>query len=88
MRFLILCLLIYVGYRTVKALILPRESSSQPETQGELTQIDDVMVKDPFCKTYFPKRSGIKALIDGETYYFCSTACRDKFVEQRQKPST
>jgi YHS domain-containing protein len=27
-------------------------------------------------------------VIDGETYYFCSTACRDKFVEERHKPST
>ncbi|MGD8757827.1 MAG: hypothetical protein PVH78_03040 [Deltaproteobacteria bacterium] len=87
MRFLILCLLIYVGYRTMKALLLPRKSSSQPETQGELTRIDDVMVKDPFCKTYFPKRSGIKAVIDGETYYFCSRACRDKYLEQSKDPS-
>lgn len=82
MRFLILCLLIYVGYRALKALILPRESSSRPETQEDLTRIDDVMVKDPFCETYFPKRRGIKAVIRGETHYFCSTACRDKYLEQ------
>jgi len=88
MRFLILCLLIYLGYRTLKALFLPRESSSPPQTEGELTRIDDVMVKDPFCQAYFPKRSGIKAVIDGEAYYFCSTACRDKFVEEREKPFT
>jgi uncharacterized protein len=87
MRFLILCLLIYVGYRALKALMLPRESSSRPETQDDLTRIDDVMVKDPFCETYFPKRSGIKAVIKGETHYFCSTACRDKYLEQSKKPS-
>lgn len=87
MRFLILCLLIYVGYRTLKALIAPHQSSSGPEMQDELTRVDDVMVKDPFCKTYFPKRSGIKAVINGETYYFCSTACRDKYLEQSKKPS-
>jgi YHS domain-containing protein len=87
MRFLILCLLIYVGYRTLKALIVPHESSSRPETQDELTRVDDVMIKDPFCKTYFPKRSGIKAVINGETCYFCSTACRDKYLEQSKKPS-
>jgi hypothetical protein len=44
MRFLILCLLIYVGYRTLKALIVPHESSSRPETQDELTRVDDVMI--------------------------------------------
>ena len=88
MRFLILCLLIYLGYRAVKSLTLPRDSSSGPEVHEDLTRIDDVMVKDPFCQTYFPKRNGIKAVIDGETYYFCSTECRDKYLEQRQKAST
>lgn len=88
MRFLILCLLIYVGYRTLKALILPHQSSSRPETPDELTRVDDVMVKDPFCETYFPKRSGIKEVIDGQSCYFCSTACRDRYLEQIKKPSS
>jgi uncharacterized protein len=87
MRFLILCLLIYLGYRAVKSFT-PRDSSSTREVHEDLTRVDDVMVKDPFCQTYFPKRNGIKAVINGETYYFCSTECRDKYLEQRQKPST
>ena len=43
--------------------------------------VDDVMVKDPFCETYFPQRNGIKRVIGGQTYYFCSTECRDKYLE-------
>ena len=53
---------------------------AQSEEEG-LTKVDDVMVKDPFCETYFPERKGIKGVIEGKTYYFCSTTCRDRFLE-------
>jgi YHS domain-containing protein len=46
--------------------------------------IDDIMVKDPFCKVYFPQRQGIRATIHGVEYYFCSKECRDKFIEQNR----
>ncbi len=87
MRFLILCLLIYVGYRALKALVLPRGSSSTARMEEGPARVDDVMVKDPFCQTYFPKRSGIKESIQGETLYFCSTACRDSYLEDIEKTS-
>lgn len=85
MRFLILCFLIYIGYRALKALMLPGRFSSRHETRQEPAMIDDIMVKDPFCETYFPRRSGVKEVIDGETLYFCSTMCRDKYLEQIKK---
>ncbi|MBN1843571.1 MAG: hypothetical protein JW883_14980 [Deltaproteobacteria bacterium] len=87
MRFLFLCLLIYLGYRVLKSLFLPGQSPPEPERNDEVARVDDVMVKDPFCETYFPKRSGIKEIINGETYFFCSTACRDKYLEQIKKAS-
>ena len=61
----------------------PLDLSSPPRTpeQEGLTTVDDVMVKDPFCETYFPKRDGIKKVIGGQTYYFCSIECRDKYLE-------
>ena len=82
MRFLILCILIYAAYRAFKALIIPRQPGREVDTEGERARIDDVMVKDPFCETYFPARSGIKEVIKGETFYFCSRACRDKYMER------
>ncbi len=82
MKFLILCLLMYVGYRAVKALMLPGGSSTKREVSGASAEIDDVMVQDPFCETYFAQRRGVKAVIKGEPHYFCSTACRDKYLER------
>jgi uncharacterized protein len=87
MRFLIFCLLIYLGYRAFKALFLPGQSVSRPENGEDLSPVDDVMVKDPFCETYFPQRSGIREAINGQTHYFCSTACRDGYLERIKKAS-
>ncbi|RLB81388.1 MAG: transcriptional regulator [Deltaproteobacteria bacterium] len=86
MRLLILCLLIYLGYRLFKKLVLPEQSPTTLEEQEALMRVDDVMVKDPYCETYFPKRKGIRKVIDGKAYYFCSTACRDKYLEDADHP--
>ena len=87
MKFLILCILAYVGYRALKALVFPGQPSSNIDAQGERAPIDDIMVKDPLCETYFPQRKGIKEVIKGETLYFCSKECRDKYVEGVGKAS-
>jgi YHS domain-containing protein len=42
--------------------------------------VDDVMVKDPVCEIYFPKREGLHLHDKGQDFYFCSTECRDAFV--------
>jgi YHS domain-containing protein len=81
MRLLVLGILIYVGYRLFKTLAAPGKSTTRtPENEG-IAKVDDVMVKDPFCQTYFPERKGIRGVIEGKTYYFCSTTCRDSFLE-------
>ena len=48
-------------------------------------RIDDVMVKDPWCNVYFPQRDGIPMEIEGETIYFCSTDCRDRYMASLSK---
>ena len=50
----------------------------------EPSQIDDVMVKDPYCNVYFPKRDGVHVRIKGEDLYFCSETCRDRFLKERK----
>ncbi|MBF0120316.1 MAG: YHS domain-containing protein [Desulfobacterales bacterium] len=46
-------------------------------------EIDDVMIKDPYCEVYFPQRTGIKAIINGKEFFFCSKECRDKFLANK-----
>lgn len=81
MRLLVLCLLIYLGYRIFKKWALPEKSSKKTPEQDGLAMVDDVMVKDPFCQVYFPKKNGVKSVINGETHFFCSSKCRDRYLE-------
>ncbi len=36
--------------------------------------------KDPSCGTYISTATSIKETVRGETFHFCSKACRDKYV--------
>lgn len=35
--------------------------------------------KDPVCGTFISTATAIQKRVGGETYYFCSTECRDQF---------
>ncbi len=35
--------------------------------------------KDPVCGTFISTSSAVQKAVHGETYYFCSPECRDKF---------
>lgn len=35
--------------------------------------------RDPVCGTFLPASTAVTKTVSGQTYYFCSTACRDKF---------
>jgi YHS domain-containing protein len=37
------------------------------------------LVRDPHCGTYVPKARAIAVSVGHETFYFCSTACRDAY---------
>jgi YHS domain-containing protein len=49
------------------------------------SEFDDIMVKDPFCNTYFPKRSGVHLHYKGQDLYFCKTECRDGFIAAQKE---
>ena len=87
MRVLILIVLVYLGYRVLKSLIAPSASTRRSQDTGAVGMVDDVMVKDPLCETYFPKRDGVKAVINGETLYFCSEKCRDEYLARTKQAS-
>ena len=85
MRLLIIIGVAYLAYRALKSWMLQNASTKKTvagETAGE---IDDVMVKDPLCQAYFPKRNGVRLKTNGEDLYFCSQECRDKFVAKKDK---
>jgi YHS domain-containing protein len=41
------------------------------------------MVMDPSCHVYIPKLEAITAKIAGETIYFCSKECKEKYLKEK-----
>ncbi|MFO7645211.1 MAG: hypothetical protein R6W95_12575 [Desulfosarcina sp.] len=77
---------VYLLLRVAKWLLTAAPGEAGPEDPRSLS-IDDVMLKDPVCGTYFPRREGVVAEQDGEVHRFCSSACRDRFLEERKASS-
>ena len=82
-KYIILFVVIYLLYRSLKSWILPAASSGKPVSGKTVAEIDDVMIKDPFCEVYFPKRNGVHLSFDGKDLYFCSSQCKDKYLAER-----
>ena len=81
-KLLILAGVCYFGYRFLRSQIAgPPPSDSV--TGNEAGAIDDIMVQDPHCRVYFPRNEGIEEWIDGESFYFCSRECRNRYMEKK-----
>ncbi|MBU0985975.1 MAG: hypothetical protein KKH68_01875 [Proteobacteria bacterium] len=85
MRLLIFLGIIYLGYRALKSLMLQGSAGQKPVSNQPVGEIDDVMIKDPLCEVYFPRRNGVHLKAGGEDLFFCSTECKDKFIAMRLK---
>jgi YHS domain-containing protein len=77
-RLLVIMGLFYLLYRALKSWMAPLKT---PTYHQKTPEIDDVMVKDPFCEVYFPVKDGVRMTHEGQELIFCSTRCRDKFIE-------
>jgi uncharacterized protein len=80
-KLIILIGIFYLAYRVRKFWVQIKKSYDQSISGDAVSRIDDVMVKDPFCNVYFPKRNGIQMNISGKAHYFCSDECRDNFIK-------
>jgi uncharacterized protein len=83
-RLLIYILLIYIGYKVIKS-IMGTSDSSAGRSPRDTGPVDDIMIKDPVCGIYFPKKDGICLNVDGNEVCFCSTECKDKFLNSHSK---
>ena len=91
MRLLIFFILVYFGFKSLKFLLKSMYISKNISPDKTFlnkppTEIDDIMLYDPFCKIYFPKRTGVHLREDGKDLYFCSTKCRDNYLSSKKNP--
>ena len=52
-----------------------RPSGPTPPSGGVIGELK----KDPVCGTFISTQTAFQKSVRGETFYFCSTECRDKF---------
>jgi hypothetical protein len=87
-RYLIYFALGYLVYKIIKSLVFPKAPRARKVGPQSAGRIDDVMTQDPHCGTYFPKRDGIPLKFEGRKLLFCSTDCRDKFLDEHTNTTT
>ncbi len=76
-RLLLLILIIYLFFKILWKKNKTRENSDSIE-------IEEEMKRDPVCGTYVPVSQAIKYKCKGETCYFCSDECKEKFVNSNK----
>jgi len=73
--------LVYIGYLFFRFFRALNKASKPPRASKRTSGI---MVKDEICNTYLPKENAIRQVYEGKEYYFCSSECRQKFLEQKK----
>ncbi len=59
--------------RTANPSDMPGSTTHGPQLGGELH-------KDPVCGTYVAESTPFRSQIAGQTFYFCSSDCREKYA--------
>ncbi|MBZ5634437.1 MAG: YHS domain-containing protein [Acidobacteriia bacterium] len=76
---IILTLLRSVFEAVGKAFSGGSPSPAPPSSSAPGGQAPQSLKKDPVCGTFVSMATAMQKTKGGETYYFCSAACRDKF---------
>jgi YHS domain-containing protein len=61
-------------------LLNPRANQQGVQRQQNQVPLSGELKKDPACGTYIAAATSIHENVGGETFYFCSKQCRDKYV--------
>ncbi len=70
----------YLGYWAIKKVAGSLGLWPQAPKPLARDREPDVLVQDPVCKTFIPRREALKTTKDGKTYFFCSEGCLKSFL--------
>lgn len=85
LRLVIIGVLVYLFYRLLaggRKISAPKPSGTR---NGQAPIASDVLVEDPVCHTYIPRKQAIELGSGKETIFFCSQKCKKKFIESESK---
>lgn len=84
LRIVVLLFLFYIVYRLLFKGKKGLKGKPSPSPFGSSTlPAQDVLVEDPFCHTFVPKRNAIMLKQGVETLYFCSEKCYEAYLSQK-----
>ncbi len=83
-RLLIFFIIGFLVYRAAKSWLGNTGNYSDRMSRPSPGEVDDVMIQDPVCGTYFPQRNAVRLNSGKNDLCFCSTECRDRYIEQQQ----
>ncbi|NOT24028.1 MAG: YHS domain-containing protein [Nitrospiraceae bacterium] len=78
-RILLALGLLVVLYFLIRRAVQKIKGRNEPE---RLAPGKNHMVQDPVCLVFVPRGTAITEEIGGQTYYFCSRSCAQKFQEK------
>lgn len=70
-------LLYWVTKKVAQSLGLWPSRESRPAARGP--EEPDVLVQDPVCQTFIPRKEALKMEKDGQVFFFCSEGCLKRF---------
>ncbi len=68
----------YLAYRLARKA-LKFLSPGVPSPQAPGPKEPEVLVQDPVCGTFIPRKEALKAQKDGQDFFFCSEGCLKRF---------
>ena len=75
----------YIGYVIIKHVAASLGLWPQAPKPLETDREPDVLVQDPVCKTFIPRREALKAEKGGVSHFFCSEGCLKRFLSSDKK---
>ena len=70
----------YIGYVIIKKVAVSLGLWPQAPKPLARDREPDVLVQDPVCKTFIPRREALRTEKDGTSYFFCSEGCLKRFL--------
>jgi YHS domain-containing protein len=61
-------------------LVSPTAAPQARPSSANTVPLSGELKKDPACGTYISAATSLREKVGGETFYFCSKQCRDKYV--------
>lgn len=67
--------------RLQRAALQQRGRGPGREATGAPGKASGHMVRDRICQTFLPEADALRVEKDGKAHFFCSTTCRDRFLQ-------